>query len=54
MSEDLDYIMSHFECDECHSDFHMDNVIVRKFDNPFFEDEKITVLLCPVCSEEGE
>lgn len=54
MSEDLDYIESHFECDECHSDFHMDNVIVRKFDNPFFEDEKITILLCPVCAEGGE
>lgn len=54
MTEDLEYIETHFECDECRHDFHMDEVVVRKFDNPFFEDEKITVLLCPVCSKESE
>jgi hypothetical protein len=54
MSEDLDYIMNHFGCDECHSDFHMDDVIVRKFDNPFIPGDEITVLLCNDCANGGE
>lgn len=48
--EDLDYIYNHFECDECGSDFHIDNVVVKKFDNPFIPGDKITVLLCEDCA----
>lgn len=52
--DDMDYIESHFECDDCGSDYSMDEVVVRKFDNPFFDNEKITILLCPLCSKESE